>query len=65
MDPTANRPPVVMTIHQMFERLTAILEAATPEERERFRKNWLAASEQFDADTARMRGERLLREWRG
>jgi hypothetical protein len=45
MEPTPKtRPPVEMTIHQMFERLTLLMDKATPEERERFKKAWLDSS---------------------
>jgi len=41
------KPPLEMTIHQMFERLTAIMEAATPQERERFKRAWLEGAERM------------------
>jgi hypothetical protein len=48
-----------MTIHQMLQRLTAIMEAATPQEREEFRKSWLSSIPAFNLETKRMGQERL------
>jgi len=59
MEPTPNKPPVEMTIHRMFQRLTAIMEAATPEQREEFKKCWLNSVHWFDAENEWLRQERL------
>jgi len=48
MEQTPNtKPPVPMTIHQMFERLALVMEKATPEERERFKRVWLEGVERM------------------
>ena len=61
MKPTPNKPPLEMTIGQMFERLTLVMEKATPEERQKFKKGWLDSVHRFNAETERMRLERLWR----
>jgi len=47
MELTPNKPPVPMTIHQMFERLTVVMQAATPEERKQFKRAWLEGAERM------------------
>jgi len=59
MEPPKTKPPLEMTIHQLFQRLTAKMEAATPEEREEFRRSWLSSIPAFNLETKRMRLERL------
>ena len=49
------KPPVPMTMHQMLLRLMAVMEQATPEERELFKRAWLDSSLRFEAETRRMR----------
>lgn len=40
--------PVAMTIGQMFKRLATTMEAATPEERDEFKKAWLDSLDDFN-----------------
>jgi hypothetical protein len=44
------KPPLEMTVHQLFERLTLLMDKATPEERERFKRTWLEAAERVNRE---------------
>jgi len=58
MEPTPKtKPSLEMTIHQLFQRLTAIMEVATPQERERFKRAWLGSVAEFNKRTEEIRFE--------
>jgi hypothetical protein len=44
------KPPLEMTVHQLFERLTLVMEKAAPEERERFKRTWLEGAERMNRE---------------
>ena len=47
MELTPNTRPLEMTIGQLFAQLTVVMENATPEERERFKRTWLDGAERM------------------
>jgi hypothetical protein len=53
------KTPVPMTISEAFRSLAEAMARKTPQEREQFKKSWLDAVPRFDAETRRMRQERL------
>ena len=59
---TPNRPPVELTIHEIIRQLTLVMEKASPEERESFRRAWLDSIPRFEVETERMRQERIKRQ---
>jgi hypothetical protein len=48
-----------MTISEAFRSLAEAMARKTPKEREQFKKSWLDAVPKFDAETRRIRQERL------
>jgi hypothetical protein len=53
--------PVPTTIREMFRRLTVVMEATSPEDKLAFKRAWLEGAERMNAETERMRRERLNR----
>jgi hypothetical protein len=49
------KPPLEMTVHQLFERLTLLMDKATHEERERFKRAWVEGAKRMKQE----RQERL------
>jgi len=44
-----------MIIHQLFDRLTVVIAAATPEDREQFKQTWLKLTVEFNRRTEEIR----------
>lgn len=60
MEPTTNKP-VARTIHQMFQRMTVIMEATTSEQRHEFKKAWFDSLAGFNKRTDEIRYENWKR----
>jgi len=50
MELMPNKSPLEMTIHEMFERLTLVLEKVTREEREQFKKAWVEGAKRMNQE---------------